>query len=880
MSTPLLKPTSVLASRVRIVNSSNDRNCTTDVTNCVNNENRQNTFLATNDQRQYEITQEQSSTNDFQSWKRRNSVSLPAGLDTIMSEPPEYEPQLTPENIRNGTGGYDTSDTFSDAGSSDDSYHIGGSSKPRRSYGRNARRKSVAPPNFKLKDNGIDYSPQNSVTSINSIASLLREKLMVTLPNNLRRKKAPAEYRLRIFVGFLFLLIVFVLSFSHIYYYQHVLQREYFPYTRFNKEDKFLRLYSNEGVEIALGHLGVDLPETDTVYECLPSKDDHDGSLCFEWMDHARIRLNYEKRFENLHCYNIRWYNLSSKVHPTDCYEDGYQYGHWYGGGRTLGMAWPVELGRVEMSPFITGHIGHHRWGAVLKRYFINSKGVAISVDPQSALYVSINAGKENRLCLKGKYDEYTYVTSKQHPILNYSICTSSNMKTLHLALSDKSLWDGLKKSDLEVINLLLTEPVWQITPKNKELLTDITIVNYTEDVIASGFFRPGHVLLNEFWQKEVGDFTFDENRFETMKDTIDIIHRRGFRIILTIQPFIGTESTNFAETVKNDLLINERGSYELKKIPALTRYKSLISAGMLDITNNATCLWLQNQLKQLFSSYNIDALLLDLGSAYDLPRYYQFKKNLTNPDYYKAIFTYCSLATVPVLGISSAISRPPVPIFLSLPSLQSTWESLQVIIPTTLTYGILGYPFLMPGPVGGDYVSENAFRKVGNENVYIFSDANTDELPERELYIRWLQLMTFLPVRRYSYLPSQYDKEVIDLAKNLTLLRQQKVNVLLQKYVREALETGIPLIRPLWMLDPTDTTCHIVKDEFSVGEELIVAPILRPKSTMREVYLPAGVWQDGIDGSLRKGSRWLHHYKALLHQVPFFMRMPDNTRF
>lgn len=64
-------------------------------------------------------------------------------------------------------------------------------------------------------------------------------------------------------------------------------------------------------------------------------------------------------------------------------------------------MAWPVELGRVEMSPFITGHIGHHRWGAVLKRYFINSKGVAISVDPQSALYVSINAGKENRLCLK-----------------------------------------------------------------------------------------------------------------------------------------------------------------------------------------------------------------------------------------------------------------------------------------------------------------------------------------------------------------------------------------------------------------------------------------------------------------------------------------------
>lgn len=64
----------------------------------------------------------------------------------------------------------------------------------------------------------------------------------------------------------------------------------------------------------------------------------------------------------------------------------------------------------------------------------------------------------------------------------------------------------------------------------------------------------------------------------------------------------------------------------------------------------------------------------------------------------------------------------------------------------------------------------------LGNETVDIFSDISTDEMPERELYIRWLELATFLPVIRYSHLPSQYDKEVIELAKNLTALRQQKV--------------------------------------------------------------------------------------------------------
>ena len=50
-------------------------------------------------------------------------------------------------------------------------------------YSRNARKKSIAPPGFRVKDdgNGIDYSPQNSVTSINSIASLLKEKIMVSI---------------------------------------------------------------------------------------------------------------------------------------------------------------------------------------------------------------------------------------------------------------------------------------------------------------------------------------------------------------------------------------------------------------------------------------------------------------------------------------------------------------------------------------------------------------------------------------------------------------------------------------------------------------------------------------------------------------------------
>lgn len=65
-------------------------------------------------------------------------------------------------------------------------------------------------------------------------------------------------------------------------------------------------------------------------------------------------------------------------------------------------------------------------------------------------------------------------------------------MKLLHSFLSEKSLWDGAKQSDLEVINKLVEEPVWQIAPADTKSLTETAILNYTEDVISLGFLRQG----------------------------------------------------------------------------------------------------------------------------------------------------------------------------------------------------------------------------------------------------------------------------------------------------------------------------------------------------------------------------------------------------
>lgn len=203
--------------------------------------------------------------------------------------------------------------------------------------------------------------------------------------------------------------------------------------------------------------------------------------------------------------------------------------------------------------------------------------------------------------------------------------------------MTPKNLWDGLKEEDLSIVHSLLEEPIWQIPAQSAAELTETAIYNYTESVIDMGFLRLGHVLINEFWQHTIGDFKLDVKRFPTLENTINILHRRGFRVSFTVQPFISTESANFQEAVAKKLVLAERDSYGM--VPALTRYKSSPSAALLDITNNASLPWLLEKLKKLQKSYAVDSFYLDLGSAYNIPRFYEFNQTVTNPDDFKTIF-------------------------------------------------------------------------------------------------------------------------------------------------------------------------------------------------------------------------------------------------
>ena len=55
---------------------------------------------------------------------------------------------------------------------------------------------------------------------------------------------------------------------------------------------------------------------------------------------------------------------------------------------------------------------------------------------------------------------------------------------------------------------------------------------------------------------------------------------------------------------------------------------------------------------------------------------------------------------------------------------------------------------------------------------------------------------------------------------------------------------TGAPIARPMWFITPTSPGTAAVDDQYMLGDNLVIAPILYPNATTRSVVLPSGVWR------------------------------------
>ena len=53
-----------------------------------------------------------------------------------------------------------------------------------------------------------------------------------------------------------------------------------------------------------------------------------------------------------------------------------------------------------------------------------------------------------------------------------------------------------------------------------------------------------------------------------------DLVSRSGLTLVLTLNPFVSTDSQNFKDGVKKGIFVMERNANNSKNIPALTWFK------------------------------------------------------------------------------------------------------------------------------------------------------------------------------------------------------------------------------------------------------------------------------------------------------------------
>jgi alpha-glucosidase len=101
--------------------------------------------------------------------------------------------------------------------------------------------------------------------------------------------------------------------------------------------------------------------------------------------------------------------------------------------------------------------------------------------------------------------------------------------------------------------------------------------------------------------------------------------------------------------------------------------------------------------------------------------------------------------------------------------------------------------------------------------------------------------------------------------------LRYRLLPYLYAAFLR-ASETGEPVQRPLVFDHQNDPTVRDIDDEYLLGRDLLVAPVVEPGTTCRQVYLPSGSWYDWHTDELVGGKRYIVA-RTPMEQIPIYAR-------
>jgi alpha-glucosidase (family GH31 glycosyl hydrolase) len=352
-------------------------------------------------------------------------------------------------------------------------------------------------------------------------------------------------------------------------------------------------------------------------------------------------------------------------------------------------------------------------------------------------------------------------------------------------------------------------------------------------------------------WNTHNGEFTWNVKAFPDPPAAIRELHAGNFKVV----PHIVVEGRHFYGTVHDPCTA-----------PPLPAGRT--PDGHWPDDRQVSCYW---PAHQPILDAGVDGWWPDQGDGYDAP-----SRLARNRMYFEGTQMERPNERVYALHRNGHAGMQRFAAFLWSGDVLSTWETLKTHIPVAINTGLSGIPY-WGTDIGG----------------FIPTEEYTGEL-----FARWFQFAAFNPLFRshgrdwrlhlpwgwtrgeigypetesYHPDPKELDNPAIEpICKKYLELRYQMMPYLYSA-VRETCETGMPVIRALWLHYRDDPAAVSRGDEYLYGRDILVAPVVEKGATSRSLYLPRGEWYDFWTHERLEGGREMAR-KVDLETIPLFVR-------
>jgi alpha-glucosidase len=376
-------------------------------------------------------------------------------------------------------------------------------------------------------------------------------------------------------------------------------------------------------------------------------------------------------------------------------------------------------------------------------------------------------------------------------------------------------------------------------------------------------------IYLDILYMDHYKVFSFNPDTYHNIAEVIDYLKTEGVKIVPIVDPGVKVEKGYhyYEEGLKNDFYCKDQDGliFTGEVWPGKSAFYDYMNS-------NAREAWGKNH--QFYTDLGIEGIWNDMNE----PSVFNAEGNTLPPNTVHHVDgkqkNHREMHNLYGLGMSMATfegiqkltrKRPFVLTRAGYAGIQkyatvwtgdnrSSWEHLEMTLPMCLNLGMSGVSLCGPD-IGG--FMDHAFE---------------------ELMIRWTQIGTFLPFfRNHSSIgmkrqePWQFGERCEKISRDYIQLRYRLIRYIYSEAFKSH-QTGLPMMRPLLLEYEEDHVTHGIHDQFLLGSNLLVAPIMRPNETVRKVYLPKGNWYDFFTHQKYKGNQWIL-VKAELDEIPVFVR-------